>query len=110
MLCASCNERLAQTNGFFFRTWYDMTDDVRISIKHDGANSKLEVQYTPWRKTYNLILNARQGDANILKFQLPKGFQTFTLNGKTEPIELPSRVGGKIFQYDIHAKKLTQIN
>eukprot|EP00961_Rhodomonas_salina_P164321 2213480-Rhodomonas_salina.1 len=107
MLCASCNERLAQTNGFFGKwllKWMYVTGSVSVAIDKAGHDSTLEVQYSPPfnrpKTSYYLTVKADVPNGRFLRFTLPRGNRTFTL---------PLGVQGLQFEYDVYANTLTQL-
>eukprot|EP00961_Rhodomonas_salina_P223423 3021193-Rhodomonas_salina.1 len=96
MLCASCNERLAHTNGFLeqfdvFNKWYYVGKDVVVAIKKQGGSYILKVKYNPNKSmhAYQLTLQAIDNDNRFPTFKLPSFKRNFTRNGIEHYIELP---------------------
>eukprot|EP00961_Rhodomonas_salina_P237278 3207229-Rhodomonas_salina.1 len=96
MLCASCNERLAQTNGLLeqlnpFTKWYYVGKDVDVAIKKQGGSYTLKVEYNPnqSRHPYSLTLQAIDNNNRFPTFKLPSFKNKFTQNGIVHYIELP---------------------
>ena len=107
MLCASCNERFAQTSVLsdISRTWKTITNNVLVAVNKAGTSSTLRVRYREGSNedmvVYYLTLDPITSNGRVLTFQLPEGEAAFESElNKYVNKQLPSRASGKILYYD----------